>query len=448
MSGMDSQSAFAILPASPLYDDVTLYNMSPLAPRAYEFKGWKPETLSWKNGCYIHAGLSGPSESRFTGPDAEKFLQQLCINSFAKFPIGSGKHVIMLNEEGLVAAHAMLERHGEQDFRFLAGGPYAIYQHSKTDLDVQLEVNNIYIFQVAGPTSLTTLERAAGESLRDIGFLKFRKTRIAGVEVEVCRVGMSGTLAYELRGPIDQGPAVYDTVYQAGQDFGIQRLGWRTYWVNHIEGGFPQLVWTFTGTFDDPGYRDFMARFLGKDPEDLLIRAGSVDPADLRARQRTPVELDWAKFARFDHDFVGREALEEEVADPKRTLVTLVWNKEDVVDIYASLFEEGEEYQTIELPTHPGFSGMLAHADHVLKDGKRIGYSSGCTYSYFYRKMITHGTIDIDQAQIGNEVVIEWGNHGKRIKQVRATVERFPYLDLERNQSYDLSKLPSGVLEA
>jgi hypothetical protein len=47
--------------------------------------------------------------------------------------------------------------------------------------------------------------------------------------------------------------------------------------------------------------------------------------------------------------------------------------------------------------------------------------------------------IDVEQAQIGNEVVVEWGDHGKRIKQVRATVERFPYLTEGRNDKVETS---------
>jgi glycine cleavage system aminomethyltransferase T len=86
------------------------------------------------------------------------------------------------------------------------------------------------------------------------------------------------------------------------------------------------------------------------------------------------------------------------------------------------------------------------HAGHVTaRDGTKIGLSSGTTYSYYYREVISHGTIDVDQARIGNEVIIHWGDYGKRIKEVRATVERFPCLDLPRNEKYDLSTVPSGV---
>jgi len=56
---------------------------------------------------------------------------------------------------------------------------------------------------------------------------------------------------------------------------------------------------------------------------------------------------------KFDHDFLGRAALEAEVAQPKRTVVTLRWNREDVIDIYASLLRPGEEYKPLDLPYAP-----------------------------------------------------------------------------------------------
>jgi glycine cleavage system aminomethyltransferase T len=431
--------------ATPVYADTPFYSVAGGSPRAWEFNGWKPESLSWKQGCYIHGGLSGPMEVTFSGPDATKFLSGLCINGFSTYPLGASKHAIMLNEDGLVAAHGLLQRDQEHIYRLFASAPWALYQHSKTTLDVHASVREIYLFQIAGPTSLQTLERVTGESLRDIEFLRYRGTEVAGHASEVCRIGMSGTLAYELRGPLGEGAEVYDAVVRAGEEFGIQRLGWRTYTVNHVEGGFPQTIWTFMGAAEeDAGY----LAFLGNNPAFSSIRSGSINPADSRARERTPVELDWHRAARFDHDFLGRDALQREVDAPARTIVTLRWNTEDVLDIYASLFRPGPDYTTLELPTHPHLRGFHAHADHVLRDGKPVGVSSGTTYSYHYREVISHCTIDLASADIGTEVVVQHGEFGGLIKDVRATVERYPYLDLQRNQTYDLDAVPTGVVGA
>jgi vanillate/3-O-methylgallate O-demethylase len=426
----------------PLYDDLKMFDRPFGRMVPWEFNGWKPESLSWKTGCYIHAGLSGPAQFTFIGSEAAEFLSSICINGFSNFANGGAKHAIMLTDGGLVAAHALLQRDDDDRFRMFAVPPWAIYQASKSPFDVEFAVDDIYLFQIAGPTSLQTLERATGEDLRDVEFLRFRPTSVNGKQTEICRIGMSGTLAYELRGPIGDGPEIYDAVVRAGADLGIERLGWRTYMVNHVEAGFPQLAWTFMfAAPEDPGY----ARFAPA--HDAVIVSGSVDPSDMRARYRTPVELDWHRAARFDHDFIGREALEAEVADPKRTIVTLRWNAEDVVDIYASLLRPGEEYKTLDLPTHPYSRGVHAHADHVVKDAKPVGFSSGTVYSYYFREVISHCTIDIDAAEIGTEVVVKWGDFGGKIKDVRATVARFPYLDLEPNQTYDLGRVASGLAQ-
>ncbi len=431
-----TRSPLAQLYGLPVYDEPATYLFLGDRLRAWEFNGWKAESMSWKTGCYIHTGLSN-TQVDFIGRDVEAFFSSICTNSFAHFPIGSMKHAVMCTDDGRVAAHAITQRNGDEEYRVFASVPWPQYRLQKSRFKVEARMTPAYLHQVAGPTSLDVLEHVTGESLRDIGFLKFRTARISGKAVEIGRIGMSGNLAYELRGPLEDGPVVFDAVYRAGRDFGIQRLGWRTYPVNHVEGGFPQLAWTFwTSGWSDPEFRRMLF---------APAITGSVDPSNLQARYRTPIELGWNRAVRFDHEFVGRRALEEEAANPRRTVVTLRWNPEDVIDIYASLLRPGEEYKSIDLPTSPTWhEGFLAHADHIVKDGREVGYSSGTIYSYYFREVLSMATIDRELATLGTEVIVKWGDHGRRIKEVRATVERFPYLTEGRNDQIDTASLSSA----
>jgi vanillate/3-O-methylgallate O-demethylase len=419
--------------AAPYYPEHGLFYFDGAAVRQQDFNGWKAESLSWKKTCYIHAGLSMPGQILYRGPDAEAFLSSIFINNFSNFRVGTAKHAIACDDNGLITGHGVLQRLAPDAFCVFVSGTWTLYRHATTTLDVEQVFLDRFLFQVAGPTALQTLEAAAGESLRDIGFLRFRDITIAGKTVQVLRVGMAGTLGYELHGAFAEGPEVYDAVFRAGQPFGIERLGWRTFQVNHVEGGFPQQFWTFTASvFEDEGYRAFARSNPYLPPEPQFI--GSTDPQDRRARYRTPCEVGWERSAKLDHDFTGRAAIEHELADPKRTVVTLEWDPEDVIDIYASLFRLGEEYKYLEAPTVPGLRPPYAYADDVVQGGRRIGISSGVVYSYFYRQQISMCTIDRDQAEIGNEVVVRWGDHGGRIKDVRARVARFPYLNEVRNR--------------
>ena len=419
--------------AFPYYNEPASYFVINEALKPWEFSGWKQESMSWKTSCYIHTGLSGPLVCA-EGPDADAFVAQLCTNSLRKFPEGTMRHAVMCKDDGIIAAHGILQRYDSGLYRHFAAGPWMLYKGLHSGMNVKVWLEDRYLTQIAGPKSLEALQRASGEDLSDIGFLRYRMTKIAGKEVEVGRIGMSGNLAYEVRGPMAEGADVYDAIYQANREIGIERLGWRTYLENHVEGGFPQMAWTFgVGMAHDPGFR----QWVGEDYFGLRAqRTGSYDPADLRARLRNPFEVNWDSAVGFDHDFIGRKALEEAAAGPRRRTVTLRWNSEDVIDIYASLYRQGEEYRTMDLPTTPTWThGMLEHADRILKDGELVGASSGAIYSYYFRENLSMGCVDEAHAAPGTELIVQWGDHGRRIKDVRVTVDRFPYLSEERNSA-------------
>ncbi|MGY1812219.1 hypothetical protein [Blastococcus sp. SYSU D00820] len=434
----------------PAYPDVPTYLNILGGLHIWEGDGWKQESLSWKTTAYLASNLSGLPEFTFSGPHAQEFLSRLSINNVHRWPVGTSKHLVMLDDRGYIANHGLTVRDSEDSFRHMAAMPWPLYKAPSLGLDVEIGLRDIFLFQVAGPTSVQVLERLLGQPLRGLAFLGVQRVAIPGidasVEIELSRIGMAGTLAYELRGPLEHGPAVFDAVFQAGKDFGLKRLGWRTYVVNHTEGGFPQQGCTFLpAAFADPGFVSHPVFGAALPPGQTggALR-GSIDPTDMDARLRTPFEVNWGWMAKFDHDFIGRAALEAEAADPRRKTVVLRWNKEDVVDVFASQFEPGQEYKHFEFPTTPQ-SPAGDHADLVTKDGRPVGVSSVAVYSYHYREMLSHSTIDLEHAAIGTEVVVHWGDHGGRIKPIRATVERFPYLDMASNKDFDIDAIPSGV---
>ena len=105
-----------------------------------------------------------------------------------------------------------------------------------------------------------------------------------------------------------------------------------------------------------------------------------------------------------------------------------------------ALLRPGEAYKPIDLPYAPNVWPQ-AHADHILKDNRQAGISSGTIYSYGFREVLSMGCIDIDASKIGTEVIVQWGDYGRRVKNVRATVERFPYLTEGRNSDLNVAAL-------
>ena len=64
--------------------------------------------------------------------------------------------------------------------------------------------------------------------------------------------------------------------------------------------------------------------------EAMASLGGSFYSNDIADYYLTPYDLGYGPFVKFDHDFVGRAALETMAANPPRTKVTLVWNGDDV----------------------------------------------------------------------------------------------------------------------
>lgn len=421
------------------FSQITLCNQTAVP---LEFTGWKDEVMSWKKTCYIHAGLAPSSCFRVKGPDAMQFWADHCVNSFAKFPVGALKHAIMCNDEGLIITHGVLMRVGEDDFISFALVPCAPYYLAKARGKYNVTAENlsdkIFIYQLGGPKSLEILETVTGECLHDIKFGRHRLSSINGKEVRITRMGMAGSLAYEVQGNTEEAISIYDAIIKAGEEFGLRKLGWRAYQMNHTEDGFPQGFMHFPVPWEKD--EEFM-KFLGHPSRSMVLR-GSMG-TDISLRYRNPVELGWGNVIKFDHDFVGRAALEKEVANPRRKMVTLVWNKEDILDVYSSQYQPGEPYMDfdpVHIPQHLGVYNI--YADQVLKHGKFVGVSSGRIYSYYYREMISLCSIDVDQGELGNEVTVLWGDPGTRQKEIRATVSRFPFLNEDRNENVDVSTIP------
>lgn len=406
--------------------------------------------MSWKTACYLHGHLNPSPTFRIKGPDALKFLTDTCVNTFANFPIGTGKHAIMCTEEGLVMMDGVLLRLGEDEFITYWLAPYIVYALMKGKYNAAAEnlTGQVFLFQIGGPRSLEVLEAATGECLHDIKFMHHRMSSIEGMEVRVLRMGMAGTLAYEVHGKVEDARPVYNAILKAGEQFGIRRLGVHAYMMNHTEDGFPQAYYHFLYPWAEDGdFLKFLSSVGGLAGGGAQFR-GSMG-TDMRLRYRNPVELGWAGMIKFDHDFVGRKALEKEVASPRRKMVTLVWNTEDIIDVYASQFKPGEPYPNMDNPNHYGFEvGDKTHAlslsaDQVLnKDGKVVGISSGRAYSYYFREVISLSSIDTAYSALGTDVVVLWGDPGARQKQIRAKVSRFPYLNENRNEVVDVSTIP------
>lgn len=392
-----------------------------------EYTTWFDESSSWKKTCYI-GDWSFLWQRWFRGPDALKLFSDISVNSFAKFEIGQSKHAIHCNKDGKVIHEGILSRFGEEEFLLFGRGCFwADYQLRHGNYDATSEADDWFVYQVSGPKSVLVMEKLLGEGMRDVGFMRFRKITVAGHEIYALRQGMAGEIGFELQGPSEFGAAVYEAVYEAGQEFGMRRMGARVASINHLEACFPTIVMDYLPAIYDADMADYLMEFEAAMPAFAKTAkvGGSFDGERPSDYYRSPVELGWAKNIKFDHDFIGRAALEKEVAEPRRTIRTLVWDAADVLDVQASLFrKDGQPYPFMDMPRD---QRSLMSADKVLVDGNVVGVSTSRGYSYTFREMISLCVIDVHHGEVGTEVVVVWGAPGGPQKEIKARVAPAPY---------------------
>lgn len=417
-----------------------------------EYSGWIDESRSWKTSCYI-GDWSFLDEFHIHGPDALTLFSDLCVNSFAKFVIGQAKHAICCNSGGKVIGEGVLMRLAEDEFEFQSLGPVVAWLEYRLArggyrADATTKVSK-FKYQVSGPKALYVLERLAEGNLRDIAFMYRRGVRVGPRELTFLRQGMAGEIGFEIQGPKEQARAVMREILDAGRNFGIRRLGSRTAMTNHLEAAFPTVTHDYIPAVCEPEESDFLAYQREREAagalqgrmwtlDGCLKIKGSFEADRIDAYYRSPVELNWARNVKFDHDFNGRAALEREMAAPMRKLVTLIWNADDCIDVQASLFRGDEQpYDFMDMPRQQQFC-MNAHK--VMLGDRLVGVATSRGFSYSFRQMLSHAVIDIAQAAPGTEVTVIFGDPGTRQKPIRATVAPSPYKT--DNRRADLSALP------
>jgi glycine cleavage system aminomethyltransferase T len=219
------------------------YCWRPTLATPYEYSGWQKETLSWKENCYLHTFLSDICCAVTTkGPDAEKLLRYMCVNNFSidRFPIGRAKHIIACTPIGTIASHGMCLRIAEDEFvtYFMEPNVSALSYSGKFNVEPpNNDMDADFLFQLAGPKALEIVEHAIRQDIHDLKFMQFTSAKIAGYDVRILRMGMGGTLSYEVHGTMDHVFEIYDEIMRVGEPYGITKMGVRAYMCNHTENG-------------------------------------------------------------------------------------------------------------------------------------------------------------------------------------------------------------------
>jgi syringate O-demethylase len=451
VSGRSLQDLLALAesPVDLLRNSQTGANVFPGVPP--EYTNWRDEQRAWQTTCVLFNQSFHMNDLLVEGPGALSLLSRLAVNSFDGYTGDRAKHFVPCSPDGYVIGDVILFALGDGRFNLVGRAPALnwITYHAETgEYDVVVELDprtalrsdgrrRSYRFQLQGPTAMQVIERALGGAPPELKFFRTTTVSIAGRTVGALRHGMVGQPGWELFGPWDDYDAVLEAVLGAGDELGLRQAGGRAYSSNTIESGW--IPSPLPAVYSGENLRAYREWLPAAGYEGSASIGGSFVSADIEDYYFTPWDLGYGSYVTFDHDFIGREALEELAGGEHRRKVTLALDDEDVTRAIGTMFRQEGRAKFMDWPSAVY---SMHQFDRVAVDGKTVGVSTWIGYSANEGKMLTLAVLDADHAEPGTEVTFVWGEEDggtakpvvERHVQVElgATVCPVPYVEAAR----------------
>ncbi|WP_307821899.1 aminomethyl transferase family protein [Streptomyces coffeae] len=420
-------------------------------PGRGEFGNWRDEQRAWKTTAVVFDQSFHMTDVYFRGPDVRRLLSDTGVNSFRTFGRNRAKQFVACNEDGYVIGDAVLFGF-EEDEVSLVGRPavpnWVAYQAAVGGYDVTVTrdertvANNgrrrTFRYQLQGPNALKIVEKAHGGPIERIRFFHMGEFTLAGCQLRALNHTMSGIpgeemTGLELIGPAAEGPAVMAALLEAGVEFGLVRGGAIAYPTTGFESGW--IPSPTPAIYSGAALKPYRQWLTADSWEASISLGGSFDAPNIEDYYQTPWDLGYGNLVKYDHDFIGRAALERLVDAPHRCKVWLRWHDEDVKRVLASsLFDEpgtGAKYLDI-----PKSVYSTLPFDKVLVGDRLVGLSTSTGYTVNVGGWLSLAMLDEADARDGAEVTVVWGESdggsGKPTverhvqTEIRATVSTMP----------------------
>jgi glycine cleavage system T protein len=294
------------------------------------------------------------SKIEIHGPGALTFLQHITDNQMDQ-PVGTITYTQMPNTHGGIECDLTVTRLAEDRFQIITGTAFGLHDLSWMRSHMPND-DSVYIHDVTssrccigmwGPRARDLMQEVSENDFSNAAFpyLTAQQVTIGDIPTLALRVTYVGELGWEIYAPMEYGLKLWDTLWQAGQPFGIVAAGYRAIDTLRLEKGY--RYWS----------------------------------ADIHS-EYNPYEagLGFAvKLAK--GDFLGKAALERVKAQGvTRKLCCLV-----LADPSA-----------------------IALGGEPLLDGERVlGYVTSAGYGYTVRQSIAYGYLPVDYATPGTQIEVQ-----------------------------------------
>jgi vanillate/3-O-methylgallate O-demethylase len=416
-----------------------------------EITNWRDEQRSWRETVALHDQSYHMHSLFVRGRNAVRVFERLGVNTFGTFAPGSAKQFLACAPSGYVIGDGILY-YLDAETLLLVANPsttdWVQFNCERGHHDVTVELDPLwalnrarkrsyYRYQVEGPNALKLLQKVNGEALPEIKFFRSGWLSIAGCQVRAMRHSMGGVPGLELSGPWEDREKVKSAIVVAGEEFGLRQIGSLAYFTTVIETGWWAVP--VSAIYTGPELRAYREWLSASNAAARMSLGGSFYSPNIEDYYVTPWDIGHGHLIKFDHDFIGREALERMAGEPHRRKVTLVWHPEDVLSVFKTLLQGGSMAKHIDLPLS---AAARFHYDKVLdNEGLYIGLAHYPGYSVNERAMMSLGSVDEAYSKPGTQLVMVWGEEGGGSKST-------PWIEQHHQVKIRVTVAPSPISQA
>ena len=217
--------------------------------------GWEARFWSRIEGTEHHAtrdrvamyDLTPFTKIEVTGEKALEYLQRLTSNQMDQ-PVGRVIYTSMLNYKAGIMCDLTITRHGPNNFTVVTGGSVGPHdlawmrKHMPHDGSVHVtDVTSAYCcVGLWGPEARDTIEKVSPDNYSDRAFPYYsaRRVSIESIPAYALRVSYAGELGWEIYAPTEYGMKLWDTLWGAGQQYGVIAGGMGAFDSLRLEKGY------------------------------------------------------------------------------------------------------------------------------------------------------------------------------------------------------------------
>lgn len=357
------------------------------------------EYLAIRTSCGVF-DTSPLYKYRIHGPDASKLMNRVVTQDVMRYGVGKSMYTPWCDDKGKIIDDGIVAHVGEQLFRMTSAEPTLFWlEDNAVNLNVNIEdITEAYaIMAFQGPYTREVLNRLTDFEVESLKYFDLQNINLAGIPITLSRTGYTGDLGYELWVEPHNAVALWDTVFEVGEEYRIRAFGDNALNIARIEAGLLLAEVDFN----------------------------SSKKVMYEHEKSTPLELGLGWTVKLEKEFfVGQKALLKDKENGiKWKTVGLEVDLKSVEAIYA-------EYG---MPLYLPYEAWI-EAVPVYSRGTQIGKATSGTWSPMLKKYIAIARIEARYAFMGNHVEMEVTVDARRHK-AGAEVVKMPFYNPPRKTS-------------